>query len=297
MYSDRILLVETLVAVVETGSFSLAAKQLGISQSTVSRRIAALEKKLKGKPIVRRGSRWLELTERAQQYVAQIKNILAQLDSAEALLQSQDDKMEGLLRISMLPGLGSKRLVPALSKLHAEHPKLILKMQFVDETIDLKEEPFDIAVRMSPSQQSGIECINLTNFRLRMCGSRDYLNKYGIPQTPDDFKDHILIAHIAQASHKALNIGGKRLRLPKNLKPAIFSDDYRTIHQLIQLGTGISLLPDYLIREDLESGLLQTFDMGLDITPIPVYACFRKDLKNTAKIAITIKHLKQAVIS
>ena len=295
MYSDRILLVETLVAVVETGSFSLAAKQLGISQSTVSRRIAALEKKLKGKPIIKRGSRWLELTERAQQYVIQIKRILDQLDSAEAILTSHDDKIEGLLRISMLPGLGSKYLVPALAKLHREHPQLILKLQFVDETIDLRDDPFDVAVRLTPSQLAGIECEKLTTCKLKMCASSTYCEEHGIPADVKAFKSHTLIAHAAQADQKTIKISGKRLQLAKGVKPSIYTDDFRTIHQMVRLHAGISLLPDYLIKEDLASGRLKTFDMGIRIEPLTIYACYRRDLKDSAKIRVTLKHLKEAL--
>ena len=295
MYSDRILLVETLIAVVETGSFSLAAKQLGISQSTVSRRIAALEQKLKGKPIIRRGSRWLELTERAQQYVTQIKSILSQLDSAEALLQSHDDKVEGLLRISTLPALGSMHLIPALAKLHTDYPKLILRIHYVDETISVKEEPFDIAIRMTPSQQSDVDSVELGYCRLQMCASKKYIQKHGMPENVKELKNHVVIAHTSQADQKTLKISGKRLQLPRSLKPSIFTDDFRTIHQMIKLHAGISLLPDYLIQKDLDSGLLQTFNMGLSIEPFSIYACYRRDLKNSAKINVTLDRLKKAI--
>ncbi|WP_395377409.1 LysR family transcriptional regulator [Marinicella sp. W31] len=288
-------MVETLIAVVETGSFSLAAKQLGISQSTVSRRIAALEKKLKGKPIIKRGSRWLELTERAQQYVVQIKNILAQLDSAEAILNSHDDKLEGLLRISMLPGLGGKYLVPALAELHTEYPKLILKMQFVDETVDIKGDPYDIAVRLTPSQQAGMECLKLHTCKLQMCASSQYCEKHGIPANVKELKNHTLIAHAAQADQKTIKISGKRLQLAKGVKPSIFTDDFRTIYQMVGLHAGISLLPDYLIKEDLASGRMKTFDMGIRIDPLTIYACYRRDLKDSAKVRVTLKYFKKAL--
>lgn len=293
MYSDRIILIETLVAVVDTGSFSLAAKQLGISQSTVSRRIAALEKKLKGKPIVKRGTRWLGMTEQAEAYVNRVKNILMQLDSAETILQNYSHEPEGLLRVSLLPALGTALLIPALAQLHKKHSKLTLKIQLSDATINMKEQPYDIAVRLIPSSQSGIESVELSTAELKLCGSTKYFEKNGLPGKLEDLKQHTLIAHSAHVNQRVLKIGGQRLDIPSYIKPSIYADDFRAIHQLLLSDTGISLLPDYLIKNELDAGLLQTCECGLKTPLLSIFALYRSDIQQSAKVSATLKTMQE----
>ncbi len=295
MYADRLLLAETLIMVLETGSFTLAAEKLGISQSTVSRRIAALEVKLGGKPLFHRGTRTINPSENVRSYIKDIQDVLARLDAADAKIHQQDREPTGILRVSIPPSLGRAKLLHPLANLNRAYPKLRIRIDLSEHYIDLRERAFDLVVRIKPTAQTGVDQIKLGESNMRFVGTPSYFKTRTRPGKLSELKNHAIIGRNAQDEDGTLSIGGKRLNIAHNLRPAISASDITAIYELVRADHGISLLPDYLIIDDLAAGLLVRCVSDFAVPPLEIFALHLRDQRNTPNIKAALETLSQAM--
>src|SRR5690242_20065943 len=139
---------EAYLAVVDHGGFGAAARELGVTQSTISRRIAALEQRI-GKRLVERTTRRVTLTEAGLAFANDLRDVLARLAEAEGRVQSQGPEAEGLLRITMPTAYGRTVVLPRLAVLGQRHPKLRFELDLSDRYADILEEGYDLAIRIA----------------------------------------------------------------------------------------------------------------------------------------------------
>ena len=290
------MLAETLIVVLETGSFTSAAEKLGISQSTVSRRIAALETQLGGKSLINRGTPTIDLAENVKAYVNDIKSILSNLDTADARIKEQDLEPSGLLRISIPPALGRAKLAQPLAKLLQLHPKLKLKIDFSDRYVDLRDREFDLVIRIKPLEQTGVHQIKLGESQLKFVGAPSYFKSCIPPKKITGLKAHTLIGFSSGDENDHLKVGGQKLNFTRNLPLAIFANDISAIYELVRAGYGISLLPDYITSGDLETGSLVRCVNEFNLPPLAIYALFPHDRRGSPNIEVTLETLKTAIL-
>src|ERR1700704_5873833 len=152
---DRLTAMEVFVRIVETGSFSAVARDLGMTQPTVSKQLTALERQLKTR-LLNRSTRQLSLTEAGSAYFESSKRILDTVNEAEANLGVLQTQLTGVLRINSSIGLGQQYLGPLVLKFQAMHPGLMIDLAFADRFVDLVEEGVDVAIRIGRLMDSNL---------------------------------------------------------------------------------------------------------------------------------------------
>lgn len=294
MYSDRLVLAETLIAVIESGSFSAAAEQLGISQSTVSRRIAKLQRTLGGQPLFRRGSRWIEPTPKTEAYVRDIRQVISHLDAAAARVRQSPDHPSGLLKISLPPALGRARFLQPLAALVRTYRDLRLQIDLSEQYVDMSEGAFDLVVRIKPMQQTGIDQLLIGECAVRFCASPDYLEGAPVPRVLGDLAAHDFIGLPSLNDQGKLSVAGRDFHFSKDTRPRLTVNDFTAIHDLVLAGHGIGILPDYLIETALASGDLVSCLSDVELRPVQIYLLHPRGLQDAPAIKVAIETLTAA---
>ena len=248
-------------SVVQYGGFSAAARTIGVEKTRLSRRIAALEKRL-GVRLLQRTTRALALTEAGQRFY---DRCLATVEGAQAAFDSVAElrrEPAGLVRLSSPVLLTQRCLAHALPGYMAKHPKVSVFVEPTDRTVNVIEERFDIVIRAKPviEDVAGLVAKTLGNSQRVMVVSRNFLDQYGRPETPAD-----LPKFNTAASTDDIFDGGARWTLTNldnrtqqiELKPRLVTSDLRVRLQAAVRGIGIALLPEQVVVSPLREGLVE----------------------------------------
>jgi len=243
------------VRAAETRSFTLAGRQLGVSSSAVGKAIARLEERL-GVQLFQRSTRTVRLTPEGARFLERCRRIMGEIEAAELELAQTRDAPRGTLRVS-LP-LAGMSMMPALSAFMRAYPDVHLELDFSDRLVDVIGEGFDVLVRTSELDDAGLTSRVLGTFRLQVVGAPSYFAARGTPDTPDDLASHACLLHRSATNGKIvrwpLRSGGRDLDLDLPATAVV-----NTIEPLIDLavrGLGITCLPDFAIRRQLDTGTL-----------------------------------------
>lgn len=191
---DRLGTMEAFVLAVETGSFSAVARRLGLGQPAVSKLIAELEARL-GSRLLLRSTRGLTPTEAGEAYYQRARQILVEVDEAEAMVQLCRGGLSGRLRVSAPVTFARLHIIPHLSSFLAAHPGLNLELLLDDGNVDLIPAGIDVALRLGEQADSELIARRLGRCACRVLGSPAYLATRGEPQSPRDLQEHELVIY------------------------------------------------------------------------------------------------------
>ena len=177
------------VTVVDTGSFTAAADRLGVAKSAVSRRVSDLEDRL-GVQLLRRTTRRLNLTDTGRAFHEHASRILADLDEAESAVLQQHGELRGTLKVALPLSFGIRHMCAPIAEFSRRHPRVEFDLDLNDRRIDLLEEGVDVAVRIGRLRDSSLIARRLFDARSVVCASQSYLDRYGVPATPEDLGRH-----------------------------------------------------------------------------------------------------------
>jgi LysR family transcriptional regulator for bpeEF and oprC len=190
---DQLVAMRVFSRVAERGSFGKAADELDISRAAASAHVAALEKHL-GVRLLNRTTRKVSLTAEGAEYLRRCRRILDEIRDAEETLRESRSKPQGLLRVDVPVAFGRYLLLPALPEFTRRYPAIDLDIRLNDRIVDLVAERIDVAVRVGPLQQSGLVARRVAQINIVTCAAPTYLADHGEPQTPDDLREHRLLA-------------------------------------------------------------------------------------------------------
>ena len=177
------------VAVVEQGGFTAAGKQLNVSTSFVSRQVTRLEDRLDVR-LLQRTTRKVHLTEMGPVYYGRSRQILDQLQSLESGMADLQEKPKGLVRITAAGEYAERFVAPAVAKFVAKYPEVSVELDATMRVIDIIDEGFDIAIRMSALSDSSLIARRVEPRRIMVCASPSYFDEHGRPKTPEDLRTH-----------------------------------------------------------------------------------------------------------
>jgi len=180
--------------VIDNGSFSKAAVRRKVNRSIVSKHIAQLEEHL-GVRLLNRTTRSLSLTDAGVAIYKHASCLRNQLLETDALVASLREDVSGELRISSTTHFGRIHVMPVVKKLSEDYPELKIDLRLEDRYVDIVGERYDVAIRITSPQDSSLIARKLTNNKLVMVASPDYLKKYGIPKTIDDLSHHRFVVY------------------------------------------------------------------------------------------------------
>ncbi|NNC37940.1 MAG: LysR family transcriptional regulator [Hyphomonadaceae bacterium] len=257
---DKLRAIKYFLKVAETGSFSRAAKSFGVPVSSVSRRIQDLETEL-GAVLFQRSTRHVKLTELGALYRDQVSPAVTAMNDANEVIKHHADTPSGILRITALPGFGRFRLLPALRKLKTLYPGIILDVELTDKVVSLAENQVDIAFRATASPPERSVARKISNNTFILVASPQYLQKHGIPRTAADLQNHQTLLYRGPNSLLYWQVksekGWAELRNPV----AYISNDGEALVEEARAGSGIGLIPDWGVADDLASGALEQLEL------------------------------------
>lgn len=239
-------------------SFSVAARQLGMSPSAVSRAVQRLEERL-GARLLTRTTRNLSLTEDGAAFYESVARILNELEEAELALSKSQSTPIGTLRINLTAALGRLYIVPALPRLAALYPELKFDITLDDRKVDLIEEGLDAVVRVGSSPDSNLIMRPLATARLVVCAAPEYLKRYREPQTLEDLQHHnclnLVLPQTGQVRDWLFERDGQTVRVP--VDGTFWLNHAESLVEAAASGAGIIQLFNYLVFPKIASGLLK----------------------------------------
>ena len=248
--------VRILAQVVESGSFSRAARALNLAPSSVTRTIDALEQQL-GIPLFKRSTRQLVLTEQGEYFLARSVRLLEEADQLVQSLQPLPVAPEGPLRVSVFESFGAAWLAPRLPAFLARYPGVRLEIELDNRLVDLDAENVDVAVRVGRPVDSGLHSRHLLTNRTLLVASPAYLARHGEPAHPDELAHHncLIRGHGRQRQHWYFRQGTQRHRVA--VRGNLASVGGTPLLCAAEAGSGILLLSSWMVQQGLDNGTLQ----------------------------------------
>jgi len=280
------------VQTVEAGSFTLAAKRMGLSKSAVAKAVARMETRL-GVTLVNRTTRRLSLTAEGESFHESCLKALGEIDAAQALLASRRRVPSGRLRIDLPLSFGRRIVAPILLELGERYPELLLEISFNDRRIDLIEEGVDLAIRMGElGDGAGLIARRLFRQRSAICGAPAYLARRGRPQTMEALSEHACIRFGREGRIVAWQLaspgGGTRSVMPAG---RLIMGHGEAVLDAALAGHGLAYLPTWLIGEELKQGALEMVLSESAIEEFDVYALWPRTRDLAPKIRVVVDEL------
>ncbi len=292
---DRVNAVQLFVRVVETCSFSKAAAELGITQPTATKAIAATEERL-GVRLLHRSTRGVTPTEVGALYYEKCKVIERAIDEAEQLAVLRQGSIGGKLRLSTSVGFGRRILVPLVLRYMQAHPDLRIDISFDDRYVDLVEQGIDVAIRMGQMADSTLGARYLGVNPWVMVASPAYLAARGEPRTTAELVAHACIVYSSVQGDdrwRLLPAGAKLVSVP--VDGPLRSNNLTTVLAGACAGLGLAILPWYVARESIAAGVVRPVLTDHALPAQEMHAVFPSPKLVPQKVIHFIDHLQQAL--
>lgn len=258
-----------LLAVVEAGSLSAAARQLAMPLATVSRKVAALEAHLNTR-LLHRTTRHLALTEAGSAYVAACRRILDEIGEAERTATGEYATPKGELTVTAPMMFGRLHIVPVVAEFLAQYPEIEINLVLTDRVMHLMDEHIDVAVRIGELPDSGLMATGVGKVRRVVCASPAYLARHGAPLTPAGLAAHDCISFEVMESRRAWVFGAARSAqaVPVHSRLAVNTVDAAIA--AATLGVGLVRVMSYQVMDALRNDTLRIVLEPFETRPLPV---------------------------
>src|SRR5690606_13131839 len=235
-----------------------AGRRLGISAAAASQNIARLERQL-GTRLLIRTTRRLALTDSGQVYFQRVRAIVQELEEAQADIADLGSEPQGQLRVACSAAFGRSVLAPMLTTFAQRYPRLLVELVLADHYVDHIAEGIDISIRFAQQLEPGLVARRIARVPIRFCAAPSYLERYGIPQDPDQLDAHYCLLFRSPMDGRMLGWGfqRERVRFEPRLKPAMISNDIDSLARFAVDGAGIARIAAFIADPLIEQGLLR----------------------------------------
>ncbi|MCF6761799.1 LysR family transcriptional regulator [Pseudomonas fragi] len=254
--------VEVFRAIAQSGSLSAAARRLGLTPMTVSRRLASLEGEL-GVRLFHRTTRSVSLTAEGETFLPFATTLLEASEGARISLKSYAGTASGVLKVTAPTVFGQSVIMPLIPALLAEHPALRVDLTLSDSIVDIVGLGIDVAIRIATLRDSGLIARPLAPNRRVLCASPNYLERHGVPTTMDALLNHRRIA-LHGMPYWPFMRGGEPVAMRAE---GVFSaNSVEAVRTASRQGLGVAMLTYWDVRDDLDTGALHLVELE-DVTP------------------------------
>ncbi|GLO31198.1 MULTISPECIES: LysR family transcriptional regulator [Pseudomonas] len=254
---DKLLAMKMFVATVDAQGFSAAARQLGLATSSVTRLVDALEAAL-GATLLNRSTRQVSLTEAGARYYERARGIFEALDEADASVADRGEEPVGVLRLCLPVEFGRRVIAPHLGPFLAQHPALELDIDLSDRLDDLLDGRYDLSIRLGdPSPNDELVCRQLGRFQRWLVASPGYLAGRDALEHPRQLLEHACLRFRYGQKGRPWRLARGQDSLELDVSGPLRSANADMLRETALAGSGIALLADWLVREDVAAGRLQ----------------------------------------
>jgi len=241
--------------VVEAGGFSAAARELGLSKGSVSKRVARLEDRL-GVRLLNRTTRRLSLSEAGEAFYAGCRRMVSEAEAAERTVTHLASAPRGTLRVNAPMSFGQQHLAPALTAFLERYPELAVDLVLDDREVNLVQDGFDVGVRIMALRDSSLIARRLAPSRALVCGAPRYLATHGAPARPEDLTRHACLLYSYQTDPGVWILRGpageRRVRVNGRLR----ANNGEALREAAIAGFGLVLMPSFIVGPEIRRGLL-----------------------------------------
>jgi DNA-binding transcriptional LysR family regulator len=266
---DRFRAMRSFVRIVEKGSLTAAAADLGVSLPSMVRTLAALERAV-GVTLLNRTTRRIHLTDDGRRYLEYCRLILQQVQEAEAVLHARRNVPHGRLAVTASVAFGQGYVAGIVNEFLRLYPDVSVEFLLVNRVVNLVEEGFDAAIRIGHFEDSSLVAIPLTEVRRVVCASPAYLRDHGMPHHPDDLRSHRCVRFTGLAPHAdwPFRVNVRRVAVP--IENWLVCNDTRIAIEACASGLGLGSFLSYMVAPHRKSGSLQYVLEDFEIEPLPV---------------------------
>ncbi len=282
---DKMSAMITFVKVIETGSFSAAARQLTLSQPAISKSVAQLESWL-GVRLLVRTTRGLSPTEAGRAFCERAKNSIHEAEEAEMAARGAGASLSGALRVSAPVTFSRLHILPHVPAFLAKHPDLSLDLVLDDSKVELVEAGIDVSIQLGDLPDSSLVARKIAEGRHHVLATPDYFARHGEPQHPDELADHQAVIYAQriggevwpfrrQAEEASVTLAGRlRVSAAEGVRAAVLA------------GAGLTIVPDWMFWPELMDGSVKTVLPGWTLPQVNAWAVYpsRRLISSKAKI-------------
>ena len=266
---DRLEAMSILLAVVDAGSLSAAARRLGMPLPTVSRKVAELEAHLRAR-LLHRTTRQLSLTEAGAAYVAACRRILDDVGEAERIATGEYGAPKGELAVTAPIVFGRLHIVPVVAEFLAQYPEIRIKLLLTDRVVHLMEEQIDVALRIGELPDSTLVASRVGAVRTVVCASPAYLAQRGVPAGPEALAGHDCIGFDVLESRRAWVFGDGKSTVSVPVIPRLEVNTAEAAIAAATLGVGLIRVLSYQVADAVGNGALGVILRDYEPAPLPV---------------------------
>jgi len=247
---DRFHELAAFIAVVEAGGFSAAARRTGDTQSSVSKAIGSLERRL-GVKLFNRSTRSVTLTDDGQGYYRRTKPLVDEMDLADRELTNRTLDVAGPIRIAVAATFGRLHIVPLIPDLLSLYPRLKVDLVLSDSIRDMVDDRIDLAIRVGAISELDAVVRHVATSSLVCAGARHYFDQHGIPATPADLANHNCLVHERTSNGAMWPFVGPQGKYSVPVSGNLSSNSVETIRAGVLAGVGIGLFTRLSLSEEL----------------------------------------------
>jgi DNA-binding transcriptional LysR family regulator len=278
--------------VVQTGSFTTAAADLGMPKSTVSRKITALEARLKTR-LLNRTTRQVSLTDVGRTYYDYCARIVGEIEDAERAVSNLQVVPRGVLRLTT--GQNVSYLGPILNDYLRRYPEVRIEVFCTGRTVDLIEERFDLAIRAGTLSDSTLVARSLGKVRWFLVGTPAYLEKHGRPRSIDDLKKHDFMMFGTASSGATLRLESAEKTAHVEPRARLIVNDFGVVHAAAVAVPGLALLPAYLCLDDFRAKRLERVLPDWEAPAVPIHVVYPSARHISANVKTFVEHLQERI--
>lgn len=278
----------------KAGNFTGAAQELGITPAAVSKRLAAIERRL-GVRLLQRTTRRIGLTPEGELYLVEGARVLAELEALERAVSGSSGKPSGLLRVAATLGFGRKHIAPALSGFARQYPEVEVQLQLTDRPVDLVGQGLDLQIRLGELPDSNLTARLLAHNRRVLCASAAYLRAAGTPAHPRELARHACLfirEHDETFGTWQLQSGGRSEKV--KVRGPLAANDGESVVGWALDGHGILMRSLWEVAPLLRSGRLRSVLPDWQLPPADIHAVFATRSHLSAKTRALVDFLMAA---
>jgi DNA-binding transcriptional LysR family regulator len=282
---DRLTGLEVFVKVAALGSLSAAGRALGMSQTMVTKHIAALEARL-GAKLFHRSTRRLSITEAGRNYLEASERILGDIEAADAAVAADRVEPRGVLHLNVPVAFGTRQIAPLLSEFAQRYPLVTVELGLNDRLVDLADEGWDLAIRIGSLSNSSLIARRIAPCRTVVCAAPSYLAARGRPRAASSLAEHNCLGYtLSNVTGVDRWVFGPKGNVVVSVSGNLRANNGEALRAAAIAGHGLAYLPTFIVADDLRAGTLVALDLDHPTVEFGgIYAVFLPDRHPAAKV-------------
>ena len=290
---DRLRCIEVFVEVARDGSFTGAARRLGISKAAATKHIAWLERSV-GAKLLNRTTKHVALTEVGVHALAQGQMLLDGYEEIAAGARELIQKPRGIVRVGTPPSFGTHHLLPLVAGFTERYPDIRILLLLDDGSANLITQGLDLSLRIGPTPDDvGYIAVQLTKAPQVLVASDAYLRGRGLPKTPAELADHNCLIHTLKAPTNIWHFTGAAGEISVRVQGTVCANFGEALQQGALLGHGISMHPYYMVADDLKAGRLVVVLPDFEPLELDIYVIYPSRDHLPVRTRVFLDYLKR----